>query len=87
MTIATIATGTHRSGFLAFPMIGCAHATRWPADHGRAVLLDMETGTATVWLGQWEVHVDSDRPGAIIVAVLALLAPAAILAAALGTAQ
>jgi len=86
-TTTTIAAGTDRSGFIAFPMIGCAHATRWPADHGRGVSLDRATGSATLWLGRWEVHVDSVRPGAMIVAALALLAPGAMLAAALGTAR
>jgi len=70
-----------RSGSLTLPFVGSAHAMRWPADHGRGVTIDREAGSATLWLGRWEVHVDVARSGLVAGAAVAVLAGGAVLAA------
>lgn len=73
-----------RSGSLTLPFVGSSHAMRWPADHGRGVSIDRQAGSATLWLGRWEVHVDVARPGLMAGAAVAVLAGGAVLAALLG---
>lgn len=82
--MTTAAAASCRSGSLTLPFIGSAHAMRWPADHGRGVSIDREAGSATLWLGRWEVHVDVARPGLMAGAAVAVLAGRAMLAALLG---
>lgn len=82
MTIA--APASFRSGSLTLPFVGSAHAMRWPEDHGRGGTIDREAGSATLWLGRWEVHVDVTRPGPMTGAAVAVLAGGAMLAALLG---
>lgn len=82
MTIA--ATASFRSGSLTLPFVGSAHAMRWPEGHGRGINIDREAGSAALWLGRWEVHVDVARPGLLAGPAVAVLAGGAVLAALLG---
>jgi hypothetical protein len=84
-TMTTTAPASCRSGSLTLPFVGSAHAMRWPADHGRGVAIDRETGSATLWLGRWDVHVDVARPGLVAEVGVAVLAGGAVLAALLGS--
>ncbi|MFC5506012.1 hypothetical protein [Bosea massiliensis] len=81
--MTTTAPASCRSGSLTLPFVGSAHAVRWPADHGRGVTIDRESGSATIWLGRWQVHVDF-RPGSMSGAAVAVLVGGAMLAALLG---
>lgn len=82
--MTTAAPASCRSGSLTLPFVGSAHAMRWPADHGRSATIDREAGSATLWLGRWEVHVDVTRPGLMAETAVAVLAGGAVLAALLG---
>lgn len=81
--MTTTAPASCHSGSLTLPFVGSSHAMRWLADHGRGVSIDREAGSATLWLGRWEVHVDF-RPGSMSGAAVAVLAGGAMLAALLG---
>lgn len=79
--MTTVAPTSGRSAYLTLPFVGSAHALRWPATHGWDVNIDRETGSATLWLGRWEVHADVTRPGLIMGPAVATLASGAMLAA------
>lgn len=82
--MTTAAPASCRSGSLTLPFVGSAHAMHWLADRGRGVSIDRDPGSATLWLGRWEVHVDVARPGLMTGAAVAVLASGAVLAALLG---